>query len=139
MKKLSTVLKNATKNSSIIKKYSKKKRFRSLGVAQDRHPPQRPVLGHLRGPQEQVEYVGQVRPPRLLVHGAVVQLVVPGQLAWAGVDRVDVDDGHGAEEDLGLRLDQLAVAPVPTRPVYVQPVHVHATWRLDYFKRSRQN
>ena len=61
----------------------------------------------------------RLRPPRLPVYGALVELAV---LARGGVDGVDVDDGHRLVEHLGARLHQLACLPVQTGPLQEQAV-----------------
>lgn len=97
-----------------------------LGVAQQSHTPQDPVIWVLYRLQEEREDVGEVRAPWLPVDWTLIE---PGLLGAHGVDGIDVDHGEKGEEDLGRGFDEFAVAAVPACTVQEQTVHVDTFWR----------
>ena len=101
-----------------------------LGVTQQCHASQRPVVrvghvgGAVRGLQAHGCDVREVCTSWLLVYRACVELVVA--LVVISIDSVEVYHGEGCEQDLGLRLHQLAALAVPACSVQVQSVHIYA-------------
>ena len=93
-----------------------------LGVTEQSHTPEDPVVWVLRCLQQKSRNVRQVRPAGLLVDGTDIE---PGILhSVPVVDGVDVNDGEVREEDLGRRFRQTGVLAVPASPVEVEPLDV---------------